>query len=631
LAVIVGKADPTGATRSGRDQGKGLAGKSTLNRLELTPAGADANSRYKKITANLHAVQQFFVEAFLAQHDSPPERIVLDLDAADDPLHGHQLGKLFHGYYDCYCYLPLYVFCGDHPLLALLRPADIDEALGTVKHLARIVAGIRRAWSGVKIVIRADSGFCREAILAWCERNGVDHVIGLPKNSDLPPFPWVDACGGTGFGRVLWVVCCGGQGVGSRVEEMSSRTLEEHYGLLLGLDASWRVVEVRLSLEEQRVELELTHRAGTLCCPECGTLRAMHDRSPARQWRHLDTTQFETVIVAPIPRTDCPTCGVKQVQVPWAEPQGRFTLLFEAFAIRVLEASSNLQRACRLLGLSWKSAQEIMTRAVERGLERRSMNEVFQVGLDEKSFGRGQDYVSVLTDIDGRRLLDVAPRRDEGAATALLETLPADQREQVVAAAIDMSAAYANSIEARLPRAEIVHDRFHIAKHLNEAVDQVRRSQHKELRAEGDFSLKQTKHLLMYHPDHLDDEQREWIEALKDAELKTARAWAIREHSRWSWTYTYAGNAATSSDQWHAWAIRCRLPPIVRVVQMLKRHLLRILTWFRHPISNGPAEGFNSVIQSLKSAARGFRNFANYRTRILFFTGKLQLIPETGT
>ena len=340
---------------------------------------------------------------------------------------------------------------------------------------------------------------------------------------------------------------------------MKSRTLEEHYGLLLGLDSCWVVEDVRLSLEEQRLELALTHVAGTLRCAECGERCVMKDRSPERRWRHLDTMQFETVIVARIPRTDCPTCGVKQIGVPWAEPQGRFTLLFEAFAIRVLQASSNIQRACSLLRLSWKSGQEIMTRAVERGLAQRSVEHVYHVGLDEKSFGRGQDYVSVLTDIDGRRVLDVVPGRDEAAATQLLATLPVDQRDQVVAAAIDMSAAYANSIETQLPNAEIVYDRFHIAKHLNEAVDQVRRSEHQELRAEGDLSLQGTKHLLRYHPDHLDEEQREWIAALKDAELKTARAWAIREHFRWFWTYTYAGNAQKFFQTWHSWAIRCRL------------------------------------------------------------------------
>jgi hypothetical protein len=173
LAVLVGKDDPEGLSRSGRNCGKALAGKSTLNRLELTPVGAAADSRYQKITAHLHDIQQFFVDAFLAQHATPPARIVLDVDATDDPLHGHQLGRLFHGYYDAYCYLPLYVFCGDHPLLALLRPADIDEAAGTVKHLARIVGRIRQRWPNVQIVIRADSGFCREPLLAWCEAHDV--------------------------------------------------------------------------------------------------------------------------------------------------------------------------------------------------------------------------------------------------------------------------------------------------------------------------------------------------------------------------------------------------------------------------------------------------------------------------
>lgn len=186
LAAIVGKEDPEGIKReSARDRGKALAGKSTLNRLELTPIGADAGDRYKKITANIHAMHNFLVDAFLVQHASPPRRIVLDLDATDDPVHGDQLGKFFHGYYKNYCFLPLYVFCGDHPLLALLRPSDIDAAAGSVKHLDRIVRRIRQRWPKVQIVVRGDSGFCRERLLAWCEENGIDYVIGLAKNTRL--------------------------------------------------------------------------------------------------------------------------------------------------------------------------------------------------------------------------------------------------------------------------------------------------------------------------------------------------------------------------------------------------------------------------------------------------------------
>src|SRR5262245_34428906 len=186
LATVVGKGDPTGhSRRRRRDRGKALAGKSTLNRLELTPVGADEDSRYKKVRCRTHDVERLFVTLFLQAHPRPPARIVLDLDATDDPIHGHQLGRFFHGYYKTYCYLPLYIFCGDHLLCARLRPADIDACAGSVKQLKRIVTQLREAWPEVKIVIRADSGFCREEILRWCESNGVDYVIGLAKNTRL--------------------------------------------------------------------------------------------------------------------------------------------------------------------------------------------------------------------------------------------------------------------------------------------------------------------------------------------------------------------------------------------------------------------------------------------------------------
>lgn len=186
LATIVGKEDPTGQDRARqRDRGKPLAGKSTLNRLELTPVGADKESRYKKITAETKRVERLFVDLFLQAHPQPPERIVLDFDATDDPVHGNQLGRFFHGYYQEYCFLPLYLFCGDELLGAWLRPADIDGAAGSLKKLAVIVRQLREAWPRVKIVVRGDSGFCREPLMRWCEENQVDYVFGLAKNRRL--------------------------------------------------------------------------------------------------------------------------------------------------------------------------------------------------------------------------------------------------------------------------------------------------------------------------------------------------------------------------------------------------------------------------------------------------------------
>jgi hypothetical protein len=186
LAVAVGKTDPTGAARPrARDRGHGLAGKSTLNRLEGTPAAATAAARYKKIVYDGTAIEALFVEAFVAAHPTPPAEIILDLDATDDPLHGQQEGRFFHGYYRAYCYLPLYIFAGDFLLCAKLRTADRDGAAGAVEEVARIVGQLRAQWPTVPIVVRADSGFAREALMTWCEAHGVDFVLGLARNARL--------------------------------------------------------------------------------------------------------------------------------------------------------------------------------------------------------------------------------------------------------------------------------------------------------------------------------------------------------------------------------------------------------------------------------------------------------------
>lgn len=185
VAAVVGKVDPTGALRPrSADRGAALAGKSTLNRLEL--AGPDAaRDRYKKVGYDPAALDGLLVDLFIESHAPAPARIVLDVDATDDPLHGRQEGRFFHGYYRHYCYLPLYIFCGDHVLCARLRPANRDAAAGVVEELSRVVGQIRRAWPGVSILLRGDSGFCRDELLDWCETQGVDYVLGLAKNARL--------------------------------------------------------------------------------------------------------------------------------------------------------------------------------------------------------------------------------------------------------------------------------------------------------------------------------------------------------------------------------------------------------------------------------------------------------------
>jgi hypothetical protein len=186
LATLVGKLDPTGQQRArARDLGSALAGKSTLNRLELTPADATAENRYQKISFSEDRIDRLFVDLFLDAYQEPPEQIILDFDATDDPLHGQQEGRFFHGYYRCYCYLPLYVFCGEHLLGAYLRPSNIDASAGSEWVLERLVTRIRERWPEVRVIVRGDSGFARESLMSWCERNGVDYVFGLAKNARL--------------------------------------------------------------------------------------------------------------------------------------------------------------------------------------------------------------------------------------------------------------------------------------------------------------------------------------------------------------------------------------------------------------------------------------------------------------
>ena len=176
MAVLAGKL----AAR--RSDCAPLAGKSTLNRLELS---RPEPTRYHKISYDGAAIEQLFVDLFLEAHSQTPQQITLDLDATDDPLHGHQEGGFFHGYYDCYCYLPLYVFCGQHLLAAKLRPANIDGSAGAIEEMARIVAQIRERWPTVRILLRGDSGFAREALMAWCENNAIDYLFGLARNTRL--------------------------------------------------------------------------------------------------------------------------------------------------------------------------------------------------------------------------------------------------------------------------------------------------------------------------------------------------------------------------------------------------------------------------------------------------------------
>ena len=404
---------------------------------------------------------------------------------------------------------------------------------------------------------------------------------------------------------------------------------KELYRQLMGLGDPWRVSEVKVDFGGLKVDVWVEWPSEKQApCPECGAGSMIYDHREERQWRHLDTMQFQTILHCRIPRINCAEHGVKSILVPWAEKNSRFTALFERLSIDVLMGCQNQTKAKELLGLSWDEVHLIMEKAVSRGLQRRAAGGLARIGVDEKSFLKGHRYATILSDLDNARVLDVSRDRKEESLAELFRRMPEEQRQEIVAVAIDMWEPYINAVEKLLPEADIVHDKFHIAKYLGEAVDKVRRSEHKGLKKEGEETLKGTKYLWLTNPKNWSDEQKQQFKELKDKGLQVGRAWAIKEMFSDLWDYTYEKPARNFFKKWYWWATHSRLKPIAEVAKMIKRHLDNILTYLQHRITNAAAEGINSKIQQVKSAARGFRNFENYRIAILFFCGKMDMYPQ---
>lgn len=404
----------------------------------------------------------------------------------------------------------------------------------------------------------------------------------------------------------------------------------ELYATILGVKEPWEVERVEVDAKEEAVHVWLRRwKDSPADCPECGKRAAIYDHRD-REWRHLDTCQFQTRIHASVPRVSCSEHGVVQIRVPWATPGSKFTMLFERLVIDWLQEAS-VTAVRKRLSLGWQATWGIMERAVARGLGRRQLGNVFWVGVDEKSFQRRHDYVTVVTDLAQSTVLFVADdRRRESLEAFWALGLNESQREAVEAIAMDMWEPYVQATLARIPRAEekIVFDAFHIAKHLNEAVDRVRRLEQRELRARGDERLTGTKFTWLTNPENLPGEAREEFRALRNSNLKVARAWALKDTFRRLWTYSYVGAARTFFRRWYFWATHSKLQPMIEKARMLNKRLENVLSYLRHGVTNAVTEGLNSKIQWIRYTARGFRNRLNFKTAIYFHCGGLDLYPH---
>lgn len=405
----------------------------------------------------------------------------------------------------------------------------------------------------------------------------------------------------------------------------------ELYCQLLGVSSPWSVGHVVLNLEECAVYVYLFEEPdATWLCPTCGQSAPLYDHREERTWRHLDSCQFLTYLVATVPRIKCATHGVLTVDIPWSLPHSRFTLLFERFAIDVLRATQVQAKTAALLHMTSRQVHQLMSRAVVRGLARRDSEEgVPHLTLDEKSFQHGHQYLTVLGDADKGRVLEVCETRTiEATKTLLTETLTVTQRRSVASISMDMWDGFMSAARTVLPEADIVHDRFHISQYLNAAVDKTRRAENKELLKSDCTTLKDSKYLWLKGPERFTDRQQERFAVLRDLDLATAHVWSFKETFRSFFACPTVEAGHLFFTQWYDEAVACSNTHLTKVADMLKNHLSGLLAYLRHHITNAMAESLNSRIQQIKANAHGFRRFTSYRIAILFFLGKLDLYPQ---
>jgi transposase len=406
---------------------------------------------------------------------------------------------------------------------------------------------------------------------------------------------------------------------------------KELYKQILGITFPWEVEHVELNLESGSVDVYLEHASKTrFKCPKCDVECPVYDHTEERVWRHLDSCQFHTFIHACPPRVKCNDDGIHQITLPFAEPNSRFTMLFERLAIDVLR-HCDIDGARAILGISWDEAWHIKEKAVARGLKKRGTVVPELIGVDEKAVAKGHKYITVVSDVESSTVVDVIDDRKHESLDTFFEKLEKDQLDTVMAVSMDMWDPYILSVKTYLnnPEEKIVFDRYHIMKIIGTGVDGVRKQESRMLFKAGDKTLSGSKYLWLYSEENLPEKHKERFNTLKALNLKTSKAWAIKENLRLFWDQPTKTQGLEHFNRWYFWATHSRLEPIIKAAKTLKRHIDGMTTYFDFKITNAHAEGINSRIQAIKVKARGFRNQENFKTAILFHLGGLDLYPTT--
>jgi len=395
---------------------------------------------------------------------------------------------------------------------------------------------------------------------------------------------------------------------------------------ILNFGPNWRVTAVEADHAHQKVHIQVDYVNPMGTDPETGTPLPLYDHRKKRVWQHLPIMQYSTYIHCRVPRVRTTAGKVRTISVPWADEGERHTYLFESFIIDLLQACRNQSKVAELMRTSFDKVNRIMNLATERGLARRDIQdgEVKQLSLDEKSFMRGHRYVSVLVDPMGKRVLDVAEGRTIEATKALLSSsLTQNQLAEVEAVSMDMWEAYMSAVRELMPGADIVHDKFHIVKYLNTALDDTRKQ---EVRSQS--LLKDSKFAMLKHHDNLTELQRAKFDEVMEAGLNTSQAWCLCEDFRAVLEADSLPEGVAFYDIWEERVRESMIKPMVKLAKTFRNHLEGILNVIKHRITNALIERFNGKIQELKAIGRGYRVFENFRYAILFYNGKLDLHPH---
>lgn len=403
----------------------------------------------------------------------------------------------------------------------------------------------------------------------------------------------------------------------------------ELYNRILGLQHPWIVEDVKLDIANKTIIIIVSYASKVeFVCPECQAPVTIYDHR-LRRWRHLDTCQMTTMIECRLPRLSCPSHGIKQALVPWAEPRSRFTALFESLVIDWLKETSILG-VSKLLGLTWDEVAGIQERAVERGLARREKKPVVDVGIDETSFQKRHEYVTTIYDKQQDAVLDVLNDRASETLEAWFQAQPKEQWDTLETISMDMWDPYIRAVSQSIEKAQekICFDRFHVAQHFGNAVNKVRAKEHRSFIQSGEESpLTKTKYEWLTNASRVDNRTRLEFMALTRSTLKTARAWAIKEMASKLWSFTYRKSAEKAWSQLLGWIRRCRLEPVIKVGAMIRKYFWGILNAILLKVSNAKSESINAKIQRVKKVACGFRNRERFRMSILFHLGKLDMKP----